>query len=90
MTDYKALRKKFPAKKPLSPRRSSKSAVKAIAREYEMKKAKLAGAAPVMKKGLAYYVVVIIGLLILGSMVLSVCGKGGRTPIPLKPMQARK
>jgi general secretion pathway protein G len=90
MTDYKALRKKFPAKKPLSPRRSSKSAVKAIAREYEMKKAKLAGAAPVMKKGLAYYVVVIIGLLILGSMVLSVCGKGGRAPIPLKPMQARK
>ena len=72
MTDYKELRKKFPAKKPVSAHRSSKAAVKAIAREYEMKKAKLAGAAPVMKKGIAYYAVIIIGLLILGSMVLSV------------------
>ena len=90
MIDYKELRRKFPEKRQNAMRKSSKAAIKAIAREYEMKKAELTGAAPVMKKGIVFYAVVIIGLLIVGSMVLSVCGKGGRTPIPLKPMQARK
>jgi general secretion pathway protein G len=90
MIDYNAMRKKFPVKKGMSKRKSSKAAVKAIAREYEMKKARLTGGAPVLKKGFVFYTVVIIGLLMLGGMVLSVCGKGGRTPIPLKPMQARK
>lgn len=90
MIDYQELRRKFPEKKRDAMRKSSKAAIKAIAREYEMKKAELTGAAPVMKKGIVFYAVVIIGLLLVGSMVLSVCGKGGRTPIPLKPMQARK
>lgn len=90
MTDYSALRRKFPARKPAKKGKSSKAAIKAIAREYEMKKAKLAGGAPVLKKGIVFYAVVVIGLMMLGGMVLSVCGKGGRTPIPLKPMQARK
>jgi general secretion pathway protein G len=43
-----------------------------------------------MKKGVAFYLVVIIGLMILGSMVLSVCGKGGRAPVNVKPSQARR
>jgi general secretion pathway protein G len=90
MIDYKELKKKYPAKKPLSHRKATAAAVKAIAREYEIKKAKLNGGAPVLKRGIVFYGVVIIGLMILGAMVLSVCGKGGRTPIPLKPMQARK
>lgn len=90
MTDYSELRKKFPVKKPSKGRKSSKAAIKAIAREYELKKAKLVGGAPVMKKGIVFYTVVLIGLLMLGGMVLSVCGKGGRAPINLKPMQARK
>ena len=90
MIDYNEMRKKFPAKKTLLKQKSNKAAVKAIAREYEMKKAQLTGGAPIFKKGFVFYTVVIIGLLMLGSMVLSVCGKGGRTPIPLKPMQARK
>ena len=90
MIDYTEMRKKFPAKKTLLKRKSNKAAIKAIAREYEMKKSQLTGGAPIFKKGFVFYTVVIIGLLMLGSMVLSVCGKGGRTPIPLKPMQARK
>jgi general secretion pathway protein G len=90
VSDYSALKKKFPARKKVSSRRSSKAAVKAIAREYELKKAQLTGGAPVMKRGFVFYTVVILGLMMLGGMVLSVCGKGGRTPIPLKPLQARK
>ena len=90
MIDYTEMRKKFPAKKTLLKRKSNKAAIKAIVREYEMKKSQLTGGAPIFKKGFVFYTVVIIGLLMLGSMVLSVCGKGGRTPIPLKPMQARK
>ena len=90
MADYNELRKKFPAKKPVPRSKAARAAIKSIAREYEMKKAALTGGAPVMKKGFVFYAVVVIGLLLVGSMVLSVCGKGGRTPIPLKPMQARK
>lgn len=90
MVDYNELRKKFKPRKPVAKRTATKAAVKAIAREYEMKKAALTGGAPVMKKGIVFYAVVIIGLLMLGGMVLSVCGKGGRAAIPLKPLQAQK
>jgi len=91
MVDYNELRKKFQPKKPIAGKKSDKAAIKAIAREYEMKKAELTGGAPVlMKKGIVFYTVVIIGLLILGSMVLSVSGKGGRAAIPRKPLQAQK
>ena len=90
MVDYNELRKKFQPKKPVAGRKSNKAAIKAIAREYEMKKAALTGGAPVMKKGIVFYAVVIIGLLMLGGMVLSVCGKGGRAAIPRKPLQAQK
>ena len=90
MVDYESLRKKFPAKKPVAGRKANKAAVKAIAREYEMKKAELAGGAPVMKKGIVFYGVVIIGLLLVGSLVLSATGKGGREAILRKPLQAQK
>ena len=94
MVDYNELRRKFHPKKPLpggeAKRKATKAAVKAIAREYELKRAALTGGAPVVKKGVVFYGVVIIGLLLLGSLVLSVCGKGGRAAIPRKPLQAQK
>jgi len=90
MVDYNEMRKKFRPKKGTPERKSSRAAIKAIAREYEMKKAELTSGAPEMKKGFVFYTVVIIGLLLLGGMVLSVCGKGGRAAIPRKPLQAQK
>ena len=90
MVDYNELRRKFQPKRPVKGRKSNKAAVKAIAREYEMKKAALTGGAPVMKKGVVFYAVVVIGLLMVGGMVLSVCGKGGRAAVPRKPLQAQK
>ena len=99
MVDYNELRKKFQAKKlatndgkdPMH-RKSSRAAVKAIAREYEMKKAELQGSgAPTMKRGPVFYLMVIIGLMIIGTMVLS---RGdlsfGKKRIERKPLQARK
>ncbi len=89
MVDYNELRKKFPAKKP--GRRKNAAAIKAIAREYEQKKAALGGLqAPVMKKGLVFYAVVVIGLLMVGSLVLSATGKGGRAPISRAHLNVRK
>ena len=99
MIDYNELRKKFQAKKPIANdgkdpmhRKSSKAAVRAIAREYEMKKAELQGSgAPTMKRGPVFYLMVIIGLMIIGTMVLS---RGdlsfGKKRIERKPLQARK
>lgn len=88
MIDYNALRKKFPNKDP--EKRSRDKKIKAIAREYEMKKASLVGGAPVMKKGVVFYAVVIIGLLMIGSLVLSVAGKGGKARIDRAELQAHK
>ena len=101
MVDYNELRKKFVAKKPAGNdangpmhRKSSKAAVKAIAREYEMKKAALMGSgAPVFRRGPAFYLVLIAGLAIVGGMVLSASKNGigfGKKRIELKPMQVRK
>ena len=99
MVDYNELRKKFQAKKSVANdgkdpmhRKSSKAAVRAIAREYEMKKAELQGSgAPTMKRGPVFYLMVIIGLMIIGTMVLS---RGdlsfGKKRIERKPLQARK
>ena len=72
MADINELKKKFPARKKQAAddgkgpmhRKSSKAAVKAIAREYEKKKAELQGAgAPNLKKGPLFYCVVIFGLI---------------------------
>ena len=87
MVDYNALRKKFPTKDPK--KRKSAAAIRAIAREYELKRAALGGA-PKFKKGIVFYAVMIMGLAILGSLVLSVCGKGGRAQVSRAQMQAKK
>lgn len=101
MVDYNELKKKFKAKKPIGGgskdpmhRKSSKAAVKAIAREYELKKAELMGSgAPAMKKGPLFYAVVIFGLVIIGTLVLSAT-KGnvgfGKKRIERADLNARK
>jgi len=101
MVDYNELKKKFPTKKASgddgkSPmhRKSSKAAVKAIAREYEMRKAELQGSgAPNIKRGPVFYCVLIVGLMIVGGLVFS-ASKGelslGKQRIERKPLQAKK
>ena len=88
MVDYAALRKKFPTKDPK--KRKRVAAIKAIEREYAMKRAALGGGAPKMKKGIVFYAVVVLGLAILGSLVLSVAGKGGPERISRAQLQASK
>ena len=101
MVDYNELKKKFPTKKgpadgdkaPLH-RKSSKAAVKAIAREYEMKKAALQGSgAPTIRRGPAFYLILIAALAVIGGMVLTASKDGiglGKKRIERKPLQARK
>lgn len=87
MVDVNALRKKFPAKRGDKARRVAK--IKAIAREYELKKAELAaGGAPQFKRGVVFYAVVIGLLAILGSLVLSATGRGGRAYMSKAHIQA--
>ncbi len=100
--DINELKKKFPAKRafagaagkgPLH-KKSTKAAVKAIAREYEMKKAELQGAgAPTLRKGPVFYGAVILMLIVVGSLVVGSLKNGvgfGKARIELKPLQARK
>ena len=98
MVDYNALRKKFQPKKTVADgkdpmhRKSSRAAVKAIAREYEMKKAELQGSgAPTIKRGPVFYLALIAILAIVGGLVLS---RGdlslGKKRIERKPLMARK
>ncbi|MBP5791553.1 MAG: type II secretion system protein GspG [Kiritimatiellae bacterium] len=88
MIDVNEMRRKFPGRD--KGKRARDRKIKAIAREYELKKAELAGRAPVMKKGVVFYAVVIMGLLMLGSLVLSVAGKGGKPRIEKAQLEARK
>ena len=99
MVDYNELKKKFQAKtladgdaKGPMHRKSSRAAVKAIAREYELKKAELQGSgAPTVRRGPLFYLAIIGVLAIVGGFVLS---RGdlsfGRQRIERKPLQARK
>ena len=88
MVDYNALKKKFPTKDPQ--KKKKVAAIKAIKREYEAKRAALGGGAPNFKKGIVFYAVVILGLMILGSLVLSVTGKGGPKEISRAQILVRK
>ncbi len=89
MVDYNELRKKFPVKD--ARKRKKSLAIKSIAREYEQKKAAIGGLkAPSFKKGLIFYGVMIIGLTLLGSLVLTATGKGGRAPLSKAQIQVRK
>ncbi|MBO7721439.1 MAG: type II secretion system protein GspG [Kiritimatiellae bacterium] len=101
MVDYGELKRKFKVRKPAagvnaSPmhRKSDKAAVKAIAREYELKKAELQGSgAPVFRRGPLFYGVLTLLLLTAGGLVLTASKKGvgfGRERMERKPLQARK
>ena len=73
-------------------RKSTRAAVKTIAREYELKKAELLGSgAPTMKRGPVFYLMLIAVLAIVGGLVLSQGDLSlGRKRIERKPLQARK
>ena len=101
MVDYNEPKRKFQAKKPgggnlKDPmhRKSSKAAVKAIAREYELKKAELQGSgAPTIRRGPLFYSVIIFGLIVIGSLVLSATKGGvgfGKKRIERNDLNARK
>ncbi len=79
MVDYAKLRKKFPNRDPNSAKRRAK--IKAISREYEAKRLEIGGKAPVFKRGVVFYAVIVLGLMMVGALVLSALGKGGRAPI---------
>ena len=98
MVDYNELKKKFRPRKTVADgtdpmhRKSTRAAVKAIAREYEMKKAELQGSgAPTIKRGPVFYLALIAILAIVGGLVLS---RGdlslGKKRIERKPLMARK
>ena len=101
MVDVNALKRKFPDRRQpvgnadagLLHRKSSKAAVKAIAREYERRSAEIQANTPTLKKGPVFYAIVILGLVIVGSFVLSATKEGigwGPKRIPRKPLQATK
>ena len=76
MIDYDQMRRKFPSKKPT--RKSGKAAVlKAIAKEYELKKAELGASAPLIRRGFPYYMTIITALLVVGGLVLTAISKRG-------------
>ena len=100
MVDLNELKRKFPAKRraddadraPLH-RKSTKAAVKAIAREYERKRAELTGGAPTLRRGPVFYGAVVLGLVLVGGLVLSASRNGiglGKARIERKPLQAQK
>jgi len=95
MVDYNELRRKFKPKNPKKTTgKSSKAAVKAIAREYELKKAEIAGAAPLFRKGPIFYGIVFVVMLVTGSLVVPQIMTGGLTlgkkRIELRDLQARQ
>ena len=93
MVDYNELRRKFRPKGPVRGKPSGRAAAKAIAREYELKRAALTGGAPELRKGPLFYGLVLLLLAVVGSLVLSAARSGvgfGRERIERKPLQAQK
>ena len=88
--DYSEMRKKFPVRKGVGKGKSNKAAVEAIRREYEAKRAELGSGAPTFKKGIVFYAVLVIGLMLLGGLVLSATGRGGPARVSKAQVQARK
>lgn len=96
MVDYTELRKKFKAKNPQldEKRRKKQLAIKKIAREYEAKKAEIAGGAPDLKKGPLFYGMVVLALVVAGSLVVPAIMRGdltlGKKRIERSALNARK
>ncbi len=95
MVDYRDLKKKFKAKKPVPPKKVTSAAVRAIQREYEMKKVELElGGAPVFRKGPLFYALAILVMIVTGSLVVPSLMSGGislgKKRIERKDLMARK
>lgn len=96
MVDYSELRKKFRAKNPKlgEKRRKKNLAIKNIAREYERKRAELSGGPPVFTKGPAFYVLIVLLLVVIGSIVVPGIMSGsltmGKKRIERNQLNARK
>ena len=68
---------KSPEKKhPLSKQERNRK-IKAIYREMEAKKRELGLKAPVIKRGPVFYLVMLLGLVLIGGLVIQAAGKGG-------------
>ncbi|MCQ2390676.1 MAG: type II secretion system protein GspG [Kiritimatiellae bacterium] len=82
--------------KPTASKRERNRRIRQIAREYEAKKRALGLKAPALKKGPVFYLVVLIGFLLLGSSLIQMSGKadaiglGGRKVRDGRPVKARK
>ncbi len=68
MVDYNELRKKFPSKTKDKAARDAK--IRAIAHEYERKKAALGAKTPLASRGFPYYMVILIGMMLVGALVI--------------------
>lgn len=89
MIDYGKMRRKFPSKK--STGKSGKAAIlKAIAKEYELKKAELGASAPLIRRGFPYYMTIITALLVVGGLVLTAISKRGVVADDLAGEKAEK
>jgi general secretion pathway protein G len=87
--DYVSLRRKFPVKKNQLKKR--KAAIKAIQHEYEIKRNELGLKAPAMKRGLLFYLILVCGLVALGSLVLSATGNSTNSKkVHISQINARK
>ena len=94
MVDYSELKKKYKATKPVAKSAKTKAAVKAIAREYAMKKADLGLVAPTFKRGPLFYGLIIVLLVVLGSLIVPGITSGsltmGKKRIERNDLMARK
>lgn len=95
MADYSELKKKFkPTKGAGVKRATAKAKVRAIAREYELKKLELGAGAPTFRKGPVFYGLVIVLLVILGAIVVPGITSGsltlGKKRIERNDLMARK
>ena len=66
--------KRFSVKKPPLPAAKRALKKKAIAREFEIKRRELGLNAPTMKRGLGFYMVLLFGMALLGSMLFRQAG----------------
>ena len=83
-------------KTPTASKRERNRRIRQIAREYEAKRRALGLKAPALKKGPVFYLVVLIGFLLLGSSLIQMSGKadaiglGGRKVRDGRPVKAQK
>lgn len=63
--------------RPMLSKRERDRKIKAIYREMEAKKRELGLKAPVLRKGPMFYMVVLMGLALIGGLVIQTAGKGG-------------